>query len=159
MSKGEFFNELSECLEGQVSVAEYNDSLSYYRDYFREQEAQGRTEQEILDELGSARLIAHSIIDARGLEHEVTHRKSYYSEDSYDAGYTDDDGESYRRYQETREDLMNDSQPGPLSQIMSQAGKVIVLIVALLGLGLAIRILLPFILVLIVIILFMSLLS
>ena len=39
MSKEDFFNELSESLEGEVSRKEYNESLSYYRDYFREQEA------------------------------------------------------------------------------------------------------------------------
>ena len=48
MTKYEFLKELREALEGQVPMSEIEDSISYYRDYFSRQEADGRSEQEDL---------------------------------------------------------------------------------------------------------------
>ena len=64
MTKEEFLTELEECLVEDIPQAELQDTLNYYRDYFREEELRGRTEEEILTSLGSPRLIAHSIQDA-----------------------------------------------------------------------------------------------
>lgn len=77
MTKYEFLKELRETLEGQVAESEIEDSVSYYRDYFSRQEAAGRTEREILEELGSPRLIAKSIIETKGGE-------QIYYEDTYE---------------------------------------------------------------------------
>ena len=59
-----FIEQLAECLQGEVSQEEIAETLSFYREYFTEEEAKGKTEQEICTSLGSPRLIAHSIIDA-----------------------------------------------------------------------------------------------
>ena len=163
MSKEDFFNELSESLEGEVSRKEYNESLSYYRDYFREQEALGRTEQDILDELGSGRLIAHSIIDAHGLDSPASHRKEYYEEPAYDAGSTYDAGsadddyyEDYVRDNDTGE-VVNDPQPGPVGQFFNSVGRIITVIAVLLLAGLFLRAFLPVFLILIAVVVLMSL--
>lgn len=85
MTKYEFLKELREALEGQVPMSEIEDSISYYRDYFSRQEADGRSEQEILEELGSPRLIAKSIIETKGGE------RIYY-EDTYEEQVNEEEG-------------------------------------------------------------------
>ena len=72
-------------MEGQVPVNEIEDSVLYYRDYFSRQEAAGRTEQEILEELGSPRLIAKSIIETKGGE-------QIYYEDTYEEQVNEEEG-------------------------------------------------------------------
>ena len=98
----DFFRELEECLRGEVSEGEIRDSINYYRQYFAEQKAAGYGEKEILDMLGSPRLIARSIIDARGA---VEQNDSGDGDPYYDAGqssysgtddYYDSEGERYR---------------------------------------------------------------
>lgn len=85
MTKYEFLKELREALEGQVPVSEIEDSISYYRDYFSRQEAEGRMEREILEELGSPRLIAKSIIETKGGE-------QIYYEDTYEEQVNEEEG-------------------------------------------------------------------
>lgn len=85
MTKYEFLKELREALEGQVPMNEIDDSISYYRDYFSRQEAGGRSEQEILEELGSPRLIAKSIIETKGGE-------QIYYEDAYEEQVNEEEG-------------------------------------------------------------------
>ena len=85
MTKYEFLKELREALEGQVPMSEIEDSISYYRDYFSRQEADGRSEQEILEELGSPRLIAKSIIETKGGE-------QIYYEDTYVEQVNEEEG-------------------------------------------------------------------
>lgn len=74
----EFLRELEECLRGEVPDAECRESLEYYRDYYREQKNQGMSEQEISASLGSPRLIAKSIIDARGNVEDAPQETGYY---------------------------------------------------------------------------------
>lgn len=85
MTKYEFLKELREALEGQVPMSEIEDSISYYRDYFSRQEADGRSEAEILEELGSPRLIAKSIIETKGGE-------QIYYEDTYEEQVNEEEG-------------------------------------------------------------------
>lgn len=91
MSKYEFLNQLGDYLEGYVSAAEKQDSLNYYRDYIEEEMNSGKTEQEIIDELGSPSGIAKSIIEARGLN---SNREDSYN--SYDA-YEEEGREEYEK--------------------------------------------------------------
>lgn len=87
MSKYEFLNQLGDHLEGYVSATEKQDSLNYYRDYIEEERKLGRTEQEIIDELGSPSGIARSIIEARGLDSRRENSySSYHSYDAYEEG-------------------------------------------------------------------------
>ncbi len=138
MNKEEFFSELEESLQGEVSDREFRDSVDYYRGYFLEQEALGRTEEDILNELGSARYIAHSIIDAHGLDRDRSHVDSAYDRE-----------EAFR---ETGGEVVNDPEPSPVDHALSRVGSTLALIGGLLLLGVVLRFMLPFILVIIAVI-------
>lgn len=66
MTKKQFLEELRDSLEGMVSPMVIRQNLNYYENYINEQIRNGRTEEDVLNELGSPRLIARSIIDAAG---------------------------------------------------------------------------------------------
>lgn len=66
MTKNEFIRELREALDGTVPPSVIEDNTRYYESYFRSQMSQGKTEQEICNELGSPRLLAKSIAEANG---------------------------------------------------------------------------------------------
>ena len=66
MTKKQFLEELRDSLEGMVSQTVIQQNLNYYENYINEQIRNGRTEEDILRELGSPRLIARTIIDAAG---------------------------------------------------------------------------------------------
>lgn len=67
MNRDEFLNELMKYLSG-LSENDKNDTISFYSNYFDEQMAAGRSEKEIIDELGSPRLLAKSIKDTKEAE-------------------------------------------------------------------------------------------
>ena len=52
--------ELRSSLEGMVSQAVIQENMNYYEDYINEQIRNGKNEQDVLNELGSPRLIARS---------------------------------------------------------------------------------------------------
>ena len=79
----DFFRELEESLRGEVPESEIRDSLNYYRQYFEEQKAMGYSESEIVTSLGSPRLIARSIIDAREAVSGQDRQADYGGQDSY----------------------------------------------------------------------------
>lgn len=64
MTKTEFIEGLREALNGEVSSQTIQESVIYYSRYIDEAVAGGKTEEQVLEELGSVRLIAKSIIDA-----------------------------------------------------------------------------------------------
>jgi uncharacterized membrane protein YdbT with pleckstrin-like domain len=66
MDKNEFMSELRQALKGMVPDTVYEDTVKYYEDYFENQKNLGFTEKEICKKLGSARLIAKTIIDTKG---------------------------------------------------------------------------------------------
>ncbi|MEE1228367.1 MAG: hypothetical protein U0K57_05300 [Lachnospiraceae bacterium] len=86
MTREEFLQELEQKLRGQVSDQELEDSLAYYRSYFKEQEDMGYTSTETIQHLGSASMIAKSIIEAHGEnpeEEERQREERSYEDDSY----------------------------------------------------------------------------
>ena len=62
MTKRQFMEELRSSLEGMVSQVVIQENMNYYEDYINEQIRNGKNEQDVLNELGSPRLIARSII-------------------------------------------------------------------------------------------------
>lgn len=75
MTKQEYLTALQEALSEELSAAQVNDQMNYYRQYIEEQIALGRSEADVLEELGDARIIAHNIID--GVEEESdTYRRT-----------------------------------------------------------------------------------
>lgn len=68
MTKTEFLQELQDSLRGEVSPSLIQETVSYYTRYIDEAIAGGQTEQEVLESLGPARLIAKSIIGANSVK-------------------------------------------------------------------------------------------
>ena len=64
MDKEEFLQGLQSALSGEVAPELVRENLQYYQEYIRTEMEKGRLEKEIMDELGSPRLIARTIIDA-----------------------------------------------------------------------------------------------
>lgn len=65
MTKQEFLNELKQSLSGNVKPEVMMDTYRYYADYIDEQVRSGKTEKEVLSELGNPSLIVRSIIAAQ----------------------------------------------------------------------------------------------
>lgn len=61
MNRQEFVAELRRSMSGSFSAAEIEDTAAYYEDYITMQIKKGKSEEEVLRELGSPRLIAKSM--------------------------------------------------------------------------------------------------
>ncbi len=93
MTKRQFMEELRSSLEGIVSQSVMQENLNYYENYINEQIRNGKNEQDVLNELGSPRLIAKSIIDAQGEDggYEDDYvQKEYYDDEQQDGGASED---------------------------------------------------------------------
>lgn len=71
MNKEEFLAELREYLSGRMSPADIESNVDYYRAYIEGEIMKGRSEAEVLEELGPARLIAKTLTSS--LKDENTH--------------------------------------------------------------------------------------
>ncbi|MGN8631159.1 DUF1700 domain-containing protein [Blautia sp. HCP3S3_G3] len=63
MNRTEFLEILREQLSGEMPEGSVAAHIRYYHDYFEEQMKKGRSESEILQELGDPRLIARTLLD------------------------------------------------------------------------------------------------
>ena len=64
MDKEEFIMKLQHALAGGMSGSQIAEHVRYYREYLDSEIHKGRTEEEILRQLGEPRLLARSILDA-----------------------------------------------------------------------------------------------
>lgn len=71
MTKQEFLSGLETALSGEVSQQVFLENMRYYQGYIEDELQKGRSEAEVLEELGSPRLIARTIIDAAEAEEEA----------------------------------------------------------------------------------------
>ena len=79
MRKTEFLQELREALDGEVSASVIQSNISYYDQYISQEAAKGRREEEVIEEIGSPRLIAKTIIDSSEGAGETGQGGSYAS--------------------------------------------------------------------------------
>ena len=79
MTRQEFVDALERALRG-AGISEYDisDNINYYNSYFKEQMNFGRTEAEVVEELGDPRLIAKTIVGVPDDDEQVS--GSYDSE-------------------------------------------------------------------------------
>ena len=63
MTREEFLKKLKEALENDLSGRIVQENVSYYESYIIEEIRKGRTESEVIEELGDPWIIARSIID------------------------------------------------------------------------------------------------
>lgn len=90
MTKQEFLDTLRRALARELSESEVADNINYYWNYIEEQIASGKSEEEVLLELGDPRLIARTIL-------EVDQKKEEEAEEGAarffrESGYTDEEG-------------------------------------------------------------------
>lgn len=81
MDKNEFLDILSRQLSGHLPEGTVAAHVQYYRNYIDEQKQQGRSESDILTELGDPRLIARTILDTASAEDTVTPDAAYDGSD------------------------------------------------------------------------------
>lgn len=96
MNREEFLRQFCEALEGKVPEQVINENVRYYRNYINNQVANGKSEQEVLRELGEPRLLAKTIEEssrfAGGREEDVRNGSSHRNTQYYTSGqerYTD----------------------------------------------------------------------
>ena len=68
MTKQEFLEGLQERLLEEGADVLVPENLNYYNSYIEEEKQKGRTEEDVLEELGNPALIARSILEAAGYE-------------------------------------------------------------------------------------------
>lgn len=123
MTKEQFMMELEQFLQGEVSAYELSDSLTYYRQYFEDEIRNGKSEEDVIRELGSPRLIARSIIDAHGNEGAASGNSGYEDSD-YREGSYNNYGSSY---DSERGDIESSGQRG--GGTLQNAGRMIMTII------------------------------
>lgn len=97
MNREEFLNHLAAALNGEVPAGVIQENLRYYDEYIRGEAAKGRSEEEVIEEIGGYRLIARTIIDANGGE-ETSGGYSSYGGETASGGYSGYGGENYSSY-------------------------------------------------------------
>lgn len=78
MKKSEFLQELKEALQGEVSGRVLSENLRYYDNYISQEILAGRREEDVIEEIGSPRLIARTIIDSSEAAGDVPEQSGYY---------------------------------------------------------------------------------
>lgn len=92
MTKQEFLAELEERLRAEGADALVSENLNYYSSYIDSETAKGRSEDEVIEELGGPNAIAHSVLDAAGYQVDGI-------PDSIENGRTDSAGNSSSGYE------------------------------------------------------------
>ena len=82
MTRNEFLQELRDALQNEsLNSAAIQENVNYYNGYISEEVAKGRSESEVLDELGDPWAIAKNLVDAPG--------SAYYQPDATETVYED----------------------------------------------------------------------
>lgn len=69
MNRRDFTERLEQALEGEVSPQVVHSNVQFYENYILDEMRKGRSESEILEELGDPRLIARTIFDSQEAAH------------------------------------------------------------------------------------------
>lgn len=84
MTKQEFLSRLKEALENGLDNRTVQENMDYYRSYIEEEKATGRSEEEIIGDLGDPWVIAQSIINMA--ESRSGRENGYGSSDVFEDG-------------------------------------------------------------------------
>ena len=66
MDRRQFLDELQRALSSDLAPRDIQENIDYYNNYIRSEIANGRTEEDVLSELGDPWIIARTIKDAKG---------------------------------------------------------------------------------------------
>ena len=94
VNKKEFLDILYEQLSGQMPEGNVAAHVQYYRNYIEDAVTQGRTETEVLNELGDPRLIARTLLDTDSTASGNPQTTGSYSEPYTDNSYEYDNSSS-----------------------------------------------------------------
>ena len=94
MNKKEFLDTLYNQLSGQMPEGSIAAHVQYYRNYIEDAVTQGRTEAEVLNELGDPRLIARTLLDTDSTASGNPQTTGSYSEPYTDNSYEYDNSSS-----------------------------------------------------------------
>lgn len=97
MNKKEFLDTLYNQLSGQMPEGSIAAHVQYYRNYIDDAVNQGRTEEEVLNELGDPRLIARTLLDTDSTASGNPQTTERYSEPYTDNSYEYDNSSSDRK--------------------------------------------------------------
>ncbi|MBQ9550646.1 MAG: DUF1700 domain-containing protein [Lachnospiraceae bacterium] len=101
MNREQFLSELRQALSGSISPSSVNENIRFYEEYLDTEIRKGRTEEEVLSELGDPRLIARTIIDTSDTSVKRGSER-IYDADREAAGEEDGRGRSYGNIKYTR---------------------------------------------------------
>lgn len=94
----EFLSKLRNLLSGEISNEEVEKQLLYYRNYILNEKIKGKSEKDIINDLGDPVLIARSIIDADKIGKSGSGSYTYVNEDTYNK-YSEQEGDgTYKGY-------------------------------------------------------------
>ena len=102
MNKKEFLDTLYNQLYGQMTEGAIAAHVQYYRNYIDDAVNQGRTEEEVLNELGDPRLIARTLLDTDSTASGNLQTTERYSEAYTDNSYEYDNSSSDRKKVKSR---------------------------------------------------------
>ena len=88
MTRQEFLDGLRAALAVSNDDRLIESNISFYRQYFEDETARGRSEEEILQELGSPNLIATSILKAAGVRSATDGGPAFDARDTWDGDPT-----------------------------------------------------------------------
>lgn len=90
MNREEFLRQFREALEGKVSERVISENITYYRDYINHQVNSGRSEGEVLRELGDPRLLAKTIEESSRFTKGAGGNQRSYGSTAYEQGSYED---------------------------------------------------------------------
>ena len=99
MTKTEFLEGLSKSLSSTGSLGLVRENLKFYDEYIDSEIEKGRSEEEVLGELGDPRLIANSIKESVGIDDEFA-GSEIINNAEYEGFSNDDEVESENVYEE-----------------------------------------------------------
>lgn len=99
MIRSEFLNGLRNSLQTRVDAKTVEDNVAYYENYILTESRKGRSEEEVLEELGDPSLIADSILNSMGIDpmgyesvvdsYDYSNRNNGYGNDGENKNYTE----------------------------------------------------------------------
>lgn len=99
MTKREFLDKLRKALENDLAGSVVQENVNYYNDYINEEMRKGRSEKEVLDELGDPWAIAKNIVTSEEIKgntqetYESYEPRQQYGQ-GYEQGYEEESGHS-----------------------------------------------------------------
>lgn len=90
MSKSDFLEELGRSLGGKVDDGELRRQIAYYDSFIMGEINKGRSEEEVLRELGNPRLIAKTIVQTYSMQDNPINRQ-YTQNNTPHAEYTEEE--------------------------------------------------------------------